>query len=79
VSGTRRLVQTLELVVSGDTIEGLIRPENGPNREFSGWSELFAQLQSSTSELGHDHDTDDAATTTDRSSGQAGEDHQRRG
>ncbi len=52
MSGTRRFVQTLELVVSGDTIEGRIRPERGESQSFSGWSELFALLQSMTSEVG---------------------------
>ena len=56
MSGIRRLVQTLELVISGDTIEGRIRPESGPSRDFSGWSELFAQLQSLTSEPSSDED-----------------------
>ena len=59
VSGTRRLVQTLELVVSGETIEGRIRPEHGASQDFSGWSELFALLQSLTSEPRCDLDTDD--------------------
>lgn len=52
MSGIRRFVQTLELVVSGDTIEGRIRPERGESQAFSGWSELFALLQSMTFEVG---------------------------
>ena len=62
MSGARRLVQTLELVVSGDTIEGRLRPEQGPSRYFSGWSELFALLQSITSEFGHPQGSERAQT-----------------
>lgn len=64
MSGTRRLVQTLELVISGDTIEGRIRPESGPSRDFSGWSELFAQLQSLTSEPSRDADGNEQEAKT---------------
>ena len=64
MSGVRRLVQTLELVISGDTIEGRIRPESGPSRDFSGWSELFAQLQSLTSEPSRDADANEQDAKT---------------
>jgi hypothetical protein len=62
MSGTRRFVQTLELVVSGDTIEGRVRPERGESQAFSGWSELFALLQSMTSEVRRDSRGDEQKT-----------------
>jgi hypothetical protein len=64
VSEARRLVRTLELIVSGDTIEGRIGPERGESQSFSGWSELFALLQSMTSEGGSDSRGDTQETGT---------------
>ncbi len=64
MSEARRLVQTLELVVSGETIEGRIGPERGESQSFSGWSELFALLQSITSDVGSGSRGDEQETGT---------------
>jgi hypothetical protein len=45
VNGPVRLVLTVELAVIAEPIAGLVRSAEGSSQAFSGWSELFAALQ----------------------------------
>jgi hypothetical protein len=47
-----RLVLTLELAATARPIAGLVRSGEHPGQEFSGWSELFAVLQTLISAAG---------------------------
>jgi hypothetical protein len=57
MSGDHPLVLTLELDVSGQPVAGLVRLADEDARGFSGWSELFAVLQTVTTEAAGDHRT----------------------
>jgi len=52
VNGPVRLVLTVELAVTAEPVEGLVRSAGRPDQSFSGWSELFAVLMALTSEAG---------------------------
>ena len=54
-----RLVLTVELAVTAEPIAGLVRSGDRPGQAFSGWSELFAALQTLISQAGSDADTPD--------------------
>jgi len=56
VNGPVRLVLTVELAVTAEPIAGLVNAGGGPGQAFSGWSELFAVLQTLISQAGGDAD-----------------------
>lgn len=49
MTGSEPLILTLELMVSPQPITGLVRRPDRSTEMFSGWSELFAVLQTLTS------------------------------
>ena len=51
-----RLVLTVELAVTAEHVAGLARDGDRPGQAFSGWSELFAVLQTLISQAGDDVD-----------------------
>jgi hypothetical protein len=59
----RRVDLRLEAIISDQQpISGLVRADDGRALAFSGWSEMFAVLQTLTSGLGDGTQTDDAQT-----------------
>lgn len=54
VNGPVRLVLTLELTTVTEPIAGVARSGDQPGQAFSGWSELFAALQTLTSQAESD-------------------------
>jgi hypothetical protein len=61
MEATQRVVLQLEVITSDrQPIRGLVRAGDGPALAFSGWSEMFAVLQTLTSGLGDDTQTEDS-------------------
>jgi hypothetical protein len=54
VNGPVRLVLTVELAVTSESVEGVVSSADRPDQSFSGWSELFAVLMTLTSGAGGD-------------------------
>jgi hypothetical protein len=61
MNGPVRLVLAVELAVTAEPIAGLVRAGDRPGQAFSGWSELFAVLQTLISQAGGDVDTGGSA------------------
>lgn len=40
-----RLLLSVELELSGASVQGVVRSGDGPGRPFAGWTELFAVIQ----------------------------------
>jgi hypothetical protein len=59
VNGPVRLVLTLELTATAEPIAGLAGSGGQPGLAFSGWSELFAVLQTLISQAGSDANAQD--------------------
>ena len=63
MDNTGRIILRLEVIRSGgQPISGLVRDGDGLAHAFSGWSEMFAVLQTLTYGLGDGTQTDDAQT-----------------
>jgi hypothetical protein len=69
----RRVDLRLEAVISDQQpISGLVRADDGRALAFSGWSEMFAVLQTLTSGLGDGTQTDGTQTEAEGQIKQAG-------
>jgi hypothetical protein len=73
MNGPVRLVLAVELAVTAEPIAGLVRAGDRPGQAFSGWSELFAVLQTLISQAGGDADVPDQRAS-DRHARQRGND-----
>lgn len=61
MEGNRRIVLQLELVTSSQQpMAGLVRARDGLAHPFSGWSEMFAVLQTLTADPGGGAETPDS-------------------